>query len=140
MIYCFPMCCLARSTCFYACLHVYLSFLHVLCFMPCFPMSLCLFFSRLMLGLHAHILDIMSMVMPCLDIHVCMDVLCSYAYAYASVCLFPCLYILYAFCHIPCACVLHAMFVCLGLDLFFMPCAIVALLSHFLSFLLWPNG
>ena len=38
----FPMCCLARSTCFYGCLHVYLSFLHALCFMPCLdPSFLC---------------------------------------------------------------------------------------------------
>ena len=52
----FPMCCLARSTCFYACLHVYLSFLHVFCFMPCFPMFCSSFCFMLMLGLHANML------------------------------------------------------------------------------------
>ena len=44
---------------------------------------------------------------------------------------------LHALCHLPCACMLHAMLVCLGLDLFVMPCAIAAilfLLSHFLVF------
>ena len=29
-------------------------------------------------------LDIMSMVMPCLDLHVCMHVLCSYAYIHVG--------------------------------------------------------
>ena len=29
-------------------------------------------------------LDIMSSAMPCLDLHVCMHVLCSYTYVYAS--------------------------------------------------------
>ena len=38
-----------------------------------------LFCSMLMLGLRAHILDIMSMVMSCLDLHVCMHFLCFYA-------------------------------------------------------------
>ena len=32
-------------------------------------------------------------------------------------CLFPFLYVLYALCHLPCTCALHAMFVCLSLDL-----------------------
>ena len=44
---------------------------------------------------------------------------------------------LHALCHLPCACMLHAMLVCLGLDLFVMPCAIAVLLfllSHFLVF------
>ena len=45
---------LARSTCFYACLHVYLSFLHASCFRPCFPMLCSSFCSMLMLRLHAH--------------------------------------------------------------------------------------
>ena len=52
----FLMCCLARSTCFYACLHVYLSFLHALSFMPCFPLLCSSFCPMLMLGLHAHML------------------------------------------------------------------------------------
>ena len=37
------------------------------------------------LGLHAHILDIMSLAIPCLDLHVCMHVLFSYAYVYAFI-------------------------------------------------------
>ena len=45
---------LARSACFYACLHVYLSFLHASCFRPCFPMLCSSFCSMLMLRLHAH--------------------------------------------------------------------------------------
>ena len=43
--------------------------------MPCFSMFCSSFCSMLMLGLHAHMLDIMSMVMSCLDLHVCMHVL-----------------------------------------------------------------
>ena len=38
--------------------------------MPCFPMFCSPFCSMLILGLHAHMLDIMSMVMSCLDLHV----------------------------------------------------------------------
>ena len=134
------------------------------------------FLSMLMLGLHAHMLDIMSMVMSCLDLHVCMHILCFYAYIRVFTCLYawihvlPCLRTsflhvhlnvfmlicldlcfhmpmcldlcsLHTLCYLPCACVLHAMFVCLGLDLFVMPCAIAALLfllSHFPVF--WPFG
>ena len=67
--------------------HVYLSFLHALCFMPCVPMFYAFFCSRLMLGLHARMLDIMSMVMPCLDL----CVLCIYFHA---IWLDPCLHML----------------------------------------------
>ena len=52
----FPMCYLARSACFHACLHVYLFSLHILCFMPFFPILCSFFCSMLMLGLHAHML------------------------------------------------------------------------------------
>ena len=38
---------------------------------------------------------------------------------------------LHALCHLPCACALHAMLMCLGLDFFVMPCAIVALVCSF---------
>ena len=91
----FPMCCLARSTCFYACFHIYLSFLHV--FML-YAMSRSFFLMCRCLDLHTHMLDIMSMVMPCLDLHVCIHVLCSYAYVYAFIflyawiCVLPCFY------------------------------------------------
>ena len=59
------------------------------------------------------------------------------------ICLDLCFHIAwnYALCHLPCACVLHAMLVCLGLDLFVMPCAIAALLFHLSHFLVfWPFG
>ena len=72
----FPMCCLARSTCFYACLHVYLSFLYVSCFMPFFPTLWSSFFSMLMLGLHAHMLG------WCLWL--------CFAWIYVFVCFSPC--------------------------------------------------
>ena len=82
----------------------------------------------------------MSMVMPYLDLHVCMHVLCSYAYVYAFICLYawicdlPCFYAhihmldlhaymlvslllcsLHVLCYFPCACALYAMFMCLDL-------------------------
>ena len=69
----FSMCCLARSTCFYACLHVYLSFLHALCFML-YAMFRSFFLMCWCLDLHSHMLDIMSLAMPCLDLHVYMHV------------------------------------------------------------------
>ena len=97
----FPMCCLARSTCFYARLHVYLSFLHALCFML-YVMFRSFFLMCWCFDLHAHMLDIMSMVMPCLDPHVCMHVLCSYAYVYAFKCLYAWICVLpwfYAYIH-----------------------------------------
>ena len=122
------------------------------CLLPCFLPHLCL-------DLHVHMLDIMSMVMPCLDLHVCMHVLCSYAYVYAFICLharicylpcfyayihmlrrtclFPYLYVLYALYYLPCICVLHAMFVCLGLGLVchaMCYCSLFVTLSFFLVF------
>ena len=38
--------------------------------MPCFPMFCSPFSSMLMLGLYAYMLDITTMVMSCLDLHV----------------------------------------------------------------------
>ena len=122
---------------------------------PWFGSSLCFV---LMLGLCAHMLDIMSMVMLCLDL--CVHVLFSmfYAQIYIHTCLYAWIHVLPCLCakllhvhtrvampmprsifHVlvrsmPCLCAqTQAMFV--------MPCAIVALLfilSHFLVF--WPNG
>ena len=122
------------------------------------------------LDLHAHMLDIMSMVIPYLDPHVCTHVLCSYAYAftclYAWIHVLPCLYanFLYVYTqvsmsicldlgfHMPvcwglcslhalCACALHAMFVCLDLGYV---CHAMYYYSPFiaLSFfpMFWPNG
>ena len=45
-------------------------------------------------------LDIMSSAMPCLDLHVCMHILCSYAFTclYAWICVLPCFY---AYIHMP---------------------------------------
>ena len=98
--------------CLFTCLFVFPT-----CFMlyAIFSYVLFLFCSMLMLGLHAHILDIMSMVMPCLDPHVCMHDLCSYAYVYAFICMHAWICVLpcfYAYTHIlrctfPC---LHAYF------------------------------
>ena len=66
--------------------------------MPCFSMFCTYFCSMMMVGLHAHMLDIMSMDMSCLDLHVCMHVLCSYAYIWVFTCL-------YAWTHVlPCLC------------------------------------
>ena len=63
-------------------------------------------------------------------------ILGRYIYVFTCLCAW-----IYALCHLPCACALHAMLVCLGLDLFVMPCAITIvlfLLLHFLVF--WPFG
>ena len=76
-----------------------------------FSYALFLFFSMLMLELHAHMLDIMSPAMPCLDLHVCMHILCSYAYVYALTCLYAWICVLpcfYAYVHI-----LRCTFTCL---------------------------
>ena len=69
-----------------------------------------------MLGLHAHMLDIMSMVMSCLDLHVCMHVLWSYPWIRVFTCLYAWIHVL------PCLCAkfLHvymyvAMPICLDL-------------------------
>ena len=78
--------------------------------MPCFMLrsmfphvhmfrSTCLGF-----GLHAHMLDIMSMIISCLDLHVCMHVLCSYAYIRVFTWLYAWIHVL------PCLC---AKFLCL---------------------------
>ena len=161
---------------FHACLYFICLDLHALYFMPCFPIFCAFFCSMLMLGLHAHMLDIMSMVMPCLDLHVCMHVLCSYAYVYAFTCLYawvyvlPCLYVyiymlrcistcfhacmcrsvclhaldwcsLHALCYLPCAYVLHAMFICQDLGHVchaMCYCSPFVALSFFLVF--WPIG
>ena len=66
--------------------------------MPCFSMFCSSFCSVLMLGLHTHMLDIMSMVMSCLDLRVCMHVLCSYAYIRVFTCLYTWIHVL------PCLC------------------------------------
>ena len=66
--------------------------------MPCFFVFCSSFCSMLMLWLHAHMLDIMSMVMSYLDLHVCMHVLCFYAYIRVFTCF-------YAWIHfLPCLC------------------------------------
>ena len=144
--------------------------------MTCFPLFRSSFYSMLMLGLHAHMLDIMFMVMSCLDLHVCMHVLCSYAYIWNFTCLYAwihvipclcakflyvymhvsmpiCLYLcfhmpmcldlrsLYTFSYIPCACALHATFVCLDLGYAchaMCYCSPFVALYFFLVF--WPSG
>ena len=66
--------------------------------MPCFSMFCSSFCSVLMLGLHTHMLDFMSMVMSCLDLRVCMHILCSYAYIRVFTCLYTWIHVL------PCLC------------------------------------
>ena len=66
--------------------------------MQCFSMFCSSFCSMLMLGLHAHMLDIISMVMSCLDLCVCMHILCSYAYMRVFTCSYACIHVL------PCLC------------------------------------
>ena len=93
--------------------------------MPCSSMFCSSFCSMLMLGLHALMLDIMSMVMSCLDLCVCMHVLCS----------------LHVSCYFPCACALYAMFVCLDLVrtyVFHLLRTYVILLCDWL--ILWKNA
>ena len=78
-------------------------------------------------------------VLPCL----CAKFLHVYMYVSIPICLDLCFHMsmcldlcsLHVLCYIPCACVLHVMFVCLDLGYVVMPCAIVALLSLCLSFL-----
>ena len=53
-------------------------------------------------------------------------------YIHKPTCLFPCLYVLYALCHLPCACALYAMFVCLSLDLV---CHVMCYCSPFVPFI-----
>ena len=128
----FPICCLARFTCFHACLHVYLSFLHVICFIPYFPMFCSSFCSMLILGLHAHMLDIMSMVMPCSDLCVRMLFAMFYAQIHFRTCLYawihvlPCLFAsFHMFTHtLPCLCLdLHFyMLACLDLGFHMLIC------------------
>ena len=121
--------------------------------MPCFPLFRSFFCSMLMLGLHAHMLDIMSMVMSCLDLHVCMHVLCSYAYIQVFTCLYtwihvlPCLCarFLYVYMHVSmpiCLYLCFHMLVCLDLCLYMlyaifhvlvcsMPCLCASALAMF---------
>ena len=87
-------------------------------------------------------LDIMSLAMPCLDLHVdvyvsmptCLD-LCFYMPMCLGLCSLHALY------YLPCACALHAMFVCLDLGYI---CHAMCYYSPFvaLSFFLmfWPFG
>ena len=61
--------------------------------MSCFSMFCSSFCSMLMLGLHVHMLDIMSMVMSCLDLHVWYArsmLLCLYSSLHMLVCLDSC--------------------------------------------------
>ena len=86
--------------------------------MPCFPTFYASFSSRLTLGLHAHMLDITFLAVPCLDLHVYMHVsmpICLDLCFHMFVCLDLCS--LHALYYLPCVFALHTMFICLGLDL-----------------------
>ena len=137
--------------------------LHALGFMPCFPFYVDVRLHAHMLDIMSMVMSCLDLhvcmhilcfyayirvftclyawihVLPCLRtsfLHVHLNVfmlICLDLCFHMPMCLDLCS--LHTLCYLPCACVLHAMFVCLGLDLFVMPCAIVALLSHYLSFL-----
>ena len=62
---------------------------------------------------------------PCIHTHICL-VSCSSM----PMCLN--LYSLHALCYLPCACVLHAMIMCLGLDLV---CHVMCYCGHFVHFI-----
>ena len=73
-----------------------LHFLHALCFVPCLdPSFLCV---DVWIYMPTCLISYLWFL-PCLDQHVCMHVLCSYAYVYAFTCLYawvcvlPCLYV-----------------------------------------------
>ena len=77
--------------------------------------------------------------LPCLYVYICMlrcisTYLHAYFHAYMCRCVFTCLdrYPLHALCHHLCACVLHVMFMCLGLDLV---CHAMCYCSHFIPFI-----
>ena len=79
----------------------------------------------LMLGLHAHKLDIISMVMSCLDLRVCMHILCS----------------IHVSCYGTCACAFYCLFTCLDLGYV---CHAMCYCRPFVTFsffiVFWPIG
>ena len=142
------------------------AFLHVLCLDPHLHMFICLdsrssmFMcqpSRIHTRYHAHA---RSTFFTCLHaqiqvfallyvqiyiftrLHARIQVFtCLYVQIYVFTCLCAQIYALLALCHLPCACALHAMFVCLGLDLVchaMFYCSPFVALSFFLVF--WLIG
>ena len=103
------------------------------------PMCLCVYFHAIWLDPSLHMLiclDSCSSMSMC-KVSTCLHV-CSYAYMSRSmfhmlVCLDLCS--LYALCHLPCACVLHAMFVCLNLGHVCHAMCYCSPFCHFISFL-----
>ena len=113
-------------TCLFVLIYMLYALCHVfLCFVP-------LFCSMMMLGLHAHMLAwccwlclawiyVFMCVLPCL----CARLVHVDVYVFIPTCLDLCFHMpmcldlcsLHALCYHPCACMLHAMFICLGLDL-----------------------
>ena len=152
----FPICCLAKSTCFYArlmfiCLsymfyalcHVQILLSYVLMFQSTcsHARSTCLFACSMLLCLcrclHMFVcLDSCSSILLCLHPHAQM-------YIHMPTCIFPCLYVqigvitcldrcsLHALCYLPYACALYAMFVCLDLGYF---CHAMCYCSPFVTF------
>ena len=101
--------------------------------MPCFSLFCSSFCFLLVLGLHAQMLDIMSMVMSCLNLLVFMHVLCSYAYIRVFTCFYawihalPCLCakFLYVYMHVSipiCLYLCFHMLVCLDLCSLYVSC------------------
>ena len=106
---------------------VYMLTCLILCLQPCLAqiyMFVCVSYAPMPMYMpsHACMLGFVFFHVLCLHPHAQM-------YFYMPTCIFPCLYVqigvftcldrcsLYALCHHLCACVLHALFMCLGLDL-----------------------
>ena len=108
-------CALLRSTCLYAC-----SMLPYLCL--CLHLLVCL--------------DLCSSMLLCLNPHAQMYIYmptCRFPSLYVQISVFTCLGLcfLHALYYLPCSCVLHAMFMCLGLDLL---CHAMCYCSPFVTF------
>ena len=126
-----------RATCSFVCM--------ILLAMPCLDLCVYVFISML----YDQILVFTCLyawihVLPCL----CAKFLHAYMYVSMPICLDLCFHMsrcldlrsLHALYYLPCACALHAMFVCQTQAMFVMPYAIVALLSLLSLFLMfWPH-
>ena len=124
------------------CSHVYLMLLATLCLDLCVYVLFAMFHAQIYIHtcLYAWI-----HVLPCLCIsflHVCLHIsmpICLDLCFHLLVCLDLCS--LHALCHLPCACALHAMFLCLDLGHVrhaMCYCSLFVTLSSFLVF--WPIG
>ena len=102
-----------------------------MCFSPCFMLR--------STSIHAYILGFMFFHVYVLAFTCLYMLPCLYVYIYVFTCLRAWIYVLYALCHLPRACVLHDMLVCLDLGyvcLAMCYCSPFVALSFFLVF--WP--